>query len=191
MIAKLVYQYASGNLLETRNTYFYSPFQGADFLHAWSEQRDLASAELHAGIRPHEEDVPNTPTDALLESIAQTLSGTPNRQEGFLLLDRLLQRFEVTKRVHGEYNDRWRPVDHSDYHDLSRYVRFAEVLELAYRSTATLPYLNALLKCLDTLTALRGSLTEGQQVRVSALIDSERSHVTGLVEKLAWSDHGA
>ena len=191
MSAKLVYQYASGNLLETRNTYFYSPFQGADFLHAWSEQRDLALAELRAGSRHHEEDVPNTPTEALLESIAVALSGTRNRQENFLLLDRLVQRFEVTKRMHGEYNERWRPVDHSDYHNLALYVRFAEVLELAYRSTAVLPYLNALLKCLDTLTALRGSLKGGQQSRVSALIESERNHVKALVEKLSWGDHGA
>ncbi len=191
MIAKLAYQYASGDLLETRNTYFYSPFRGADFLHAWREQRDRASTELLLGIRLHSEDVPNSPTEVLLESIATVLSGTRDRREGFLLLDRLVQRFEVTKRMHGEYNDRWRPVDQSDYRNLAPYVRFAEVLELAYRSTAMLPYLNALLKCLDTLTALGDSLKGRQRSRVSILIESEEIHVKALVEKLSWGAYGA
>jgi methionyl-tRNA formyltransferase len=42
------YPYASGDLLEKRNTYFYTPYAGADFLLAWRLQREAAAV---AGCR--------------------------------------------------------------------------------------------------------------------------------------------
>ena len=42
-----LYPYADGNRLADRNTYFYTRFDGVDFLDAWSECR-----ERHSGAEP-------------------------------------------------------------------------------------------------------------------------------------------
>ena len=40
----VIYEYSSGDLLEDRNTYFYTLFRGKSFLSAWQEKRDALSA---------------------------------------------------------------------------------------------------------------------------------------------------
>jgi methionyl-tRNA formyltransferase len=179
------YPYASGNLLEQRNTYFYTTYRGAAFLEAWRRQRAEALSESTATLpaaTPAEDSAPHgvRPTDFLLESVAQHLSAKDCPPENIALLGRLLQRFEVSKRLHGEYDARWRPVDPSDYRSLERYIRFAEILDLAYQQTGALIYLNALLKIVDTLTSLRMELSAQQRTRLRRVIGHEREHVEQL-----------
>jgi hypothetical protein len=103
-------------------------------------------------------------------------------------LELLVQRFEVTKRVHNAYGPDRRAVNKEEYRDLGLYVRFAEVLEAAYRRTGMLPCLNALLKCLDTLCAGRRELPAACGARVARLVLAERELVAELAGRVevAW-----
>jgi len=177
------YDYASGDLLENRNTYFYTKFQGDEFLAAWRSQRSESVAS-QSGVASSVKYPDTAPVHQLLEKIHLGLSGNDSHTDALWLLDRVLQRFEVTKRLHGEYNANWRPIDPQDYHDMERYVRFAEVLDLAYVETSKLPFLNALLKCMDTLTALVARLDSSQKDRVRHLIVHERDYVDRLIQKV-------
>ena len=190
MSAGVSYDYASGDLLEDRNTYFYSRFQGQEFLSAWRRQRDAVLTEKSdfSGEGKH---AATTPTDQLLETIWRELSVRASSADTMRMLGHLLQRFEATKRLHGEYSASWRPTDARDYRVMERYVRFAEILELAYSSSAALPHLNALLKCLDTLTALHVRLDAGQKKRLRELIVRERNHVEQLALRIANITHAA
>ncbi|ANN74227.1 hypothetical protein [Bordetella bronchialis] len=174
------YQYASGDLLEERNTYFYSSFQGQAFLDAWHGQRDafLALAPRQGGESRATAAI--TPTEMLLDRLHSALVAGEAGGARLAELDRLVQRFEVTKRVHAQYNENWRPVDTDDYRALGPYVRLGEVLELAYGKVRRLQYLNALLKCLDTLTALHERLDDAQMERVRILVRAERVHAHNL-----------
>lgn len=187
------YPYASGNLLEQRNTYFYSTYEGRAFLDAWRQQRDQALREL-SDIAPTEaknSQAPlSAPTDILLESIHGDLSAKRKVVES-RALDRLVQRFEVSKRLHGEYDARWRPVDASDYRSLERYIRFAEILAAAYGQTGSLPYLNAMLKVLDTLTSIHAALSGAQRGRLRRVITQERDHIERLSLRLAGNSDAA
>ena len=78
-----------------------------------------------------------------------------------------------------------RPIDPSDYRELGRYVAFAEAVEVAYAATGRLPYLNALLKCMDTLCALRHRLDPPERMRLDELIAGEAAHVAALEEATA------
>ncbi|MFT3733889.1 MAG: hypothetical protein QM776_02485 [Rhodocyclaceae bacterium] len=182
------YAYASGDLLEERNTYFYSVFQGAGFLDAWRAQRDAA---LSAPCLNHDDVSPDTsPTAALLEALWTTLQAGPDPQ-ACATLAHLLQRFEVSKRVHGAYGPNWRPLDPADYLRLDRYLRLAELLDLAWSRDTALPWLNGLLKLLDTLTALQGRLSAPQQQRLRRLIANEGAHVTALQRQLEGAARAA
>jgi len=185
--AELRYPYASGELLEERNTYFYSRYHGSAFLAAWRQQRDAAAGSPNLGSSAPSDD---SPTAVLLESLWLSLQDAGNA-ESFAKLDRLLQRFEVSKRVHGAYGDNWRPLDPDDYRCMGRYLRLAELLELAWTQRNALPYLNGLLKLLDTLCALQGRLDIEQQARLRRLIVSERQHVSALQRRLEGAARAA
>ncbi len=183
MSSNISYDYASGNLLENRNTYFYTKFQGHQFLFEWRKQRELARLKEE----PKNEDALQTissSTDRLLEQIWNELLVDDFDIHALELLNNLVQRFEVTKRLHDEYNGNWRPIDNKEYNYLDRYVKFVEVLDLAYTSTLSLPYLNALLKCMDTVSALYDQLHSSQILRFRKLVIREREHI----EKLAYKN---
>lgn len=178
------YPYARGNLLAERNNYFYSEFCGPDFLQAWKRDRDLTLARLpapsggvpepalagdpfHAGIFD---------TQRALTYLVQLFPEDPAP----FWLERFLQRFEVTKRIHGSYNLAMQPVDSGAWRDLGLYVLFAETMETAHARTGDVRFLNALLKCLDILCALSAELEAALGRRVAHLILREREYVTQL-----------
>jgi methionyl-tRNA formyltransferase len=182
------YPYADGPRLDDRNTYFYSSYQGADFLVAWADVRSAVFAELPGASAPPpvNDSLPPGTTGHLLERLFSAASTSRN---GLDLvrpdLDRVIQRYEVTKRLHSRYNERFRAVDPMDFRDLALYVRFAEILELAYREEKYLPALNALLKVVDTLCALRSDLSLELQARLAWLIGREKAHILSLYDSLA------
>lgn len=185
MSRDFVYPYASGDLLENRNTYFYSEYLGERFMAAWRRQRAEAMARLEGSEAAGQPDPqPESPTDRLLETLLTDFTAAKASEQSRAQLDALLQRFEVTKRLHGEYNAGFRPADLADYRKMERYVRFGEVLDAAYGVTASLPYLNALMKCLDTLTALHLRLDAHQRKRVILLIGREAWYYERLASKL-------
>lgn len=184
------YPYASGNPLEERNTYFYTPYGGRSFLDAWKRHRDAVRASLPPAAPPPSTrrtpepggEVLDTGTllDYLHGAVQANRAGATNVR---LVLERILGKFEVFKRIHGAYTETYRAVDPQDFRDLTLYVRLAEVLEAAYEATGKTPFLNALLKCVDTLSALAASLPPDEQARLAWLIGRERAHVVTLAER--------
>lgn len=186
------YPYATGDLLEDRNTYFYTPYGGGDFLHAWRQQRDRLMKSLPdpkpAPEAPAEEahfDSDTIETDALLRRLLRAIEeGRADADDTRPWLQKLLGKFEVTKRVHQAYGPGFRALDPSRHKDAGRYLRLSEVFEKAYDQTGTLPYLNVLLKGLDTLSTLAEELDEAEKARLSHLITREKTHVEDIAGKM-------
>lgn len=185
-----LYRYDQGDLLEQRNTYFYSAFHGSRFLDAWAEQRARCATDENATVPEGAETIhaPKGQTDLWLDQLHFAFSSGEATEEHRLLLAKLIQRFEVTKRMHGNYAANFRPTDADDYQSLARYVAFAEVLAAAYRTDRKLQQINALLKCLDTLCALRPRLAKALRPRLSELVLAERGFVVELLRnlKVSW-----
>lgn len=180
----IAYPYAHGDLLEQRNSYFYSPFGGEAFLSSWRTERNAALGDLPQAMSAPQALPDMAPTDRLLERLYRAYSTGRQSREDAWLLAMLVQRFEVSKRLHDEYSADFKPVDPAGYRDLDRYVRFAEVLDAAFTQVRELPCLNAMLKCLDTLTALRSRLGPAAAGRLARLIECERSHVDSLARRI-------
>ena len=175
------YPYASGDLLERRNTYFYTPYEGVDFLYAWRRQRYETSSTKAMLIGATSE---KTPTGQLISDLISSLSRGKSEVYEWLQIDKLLQRFEVTKRLHDEYSSSWRPVDPTCFHNVDIYLCFAELMDLAYQSSAKLQYLNAILKSLDTISSLVRKMDENQVNRLVRLISNERNYVENIAIKM-------
>lgn len=187
MTGAVPYPYDEGDRLEQRNTYFFSPFHGPAFLDEWADRRDRAIAGGEAAAFQTEQPAPSGQTDRWLAELHAVFSSGSAAESHRQLLAKLIQRFEVTKRLHGNYSDAFRPTDADDYHDLSRYLRFAEVLVAAYKPGNGLQVLNALLKCGDTLCALRQHLAPTNRARLAEVVRAERTYVAELSRALGVS----
>jgi hypothetical protein len=181
------YPYACGNLLHERNTYYYTPYAGRQFLDAWKGARNavLERLPVPTAAAPPIDTAAASPsaetrdTRVLLEcALAETDRG------GHALLEMFVKKFETTKRVYEAYDADFRPVNRSAFLRLDLYVRAAELFEVAFCATEDVRYLNVLLKCLDTLSAVVGGLAQEEQARLARLIVQEREHVEALMRRL-------
>ena len=102
---------------------------------------------------------------------------------GLELGDAIDLHVNLFRRIHRTYRRDFRAVDREDCHDYGLYVRAAEVFDKAFESTASLNYLNALLKCIDVLICRQHSLSPDDQGRLAWLILQERKHVGALAER--------
>lgn len=180
---EVTYVYSRGNLIEERNTYFYTPYLGTPFISAWRMERDKSIKKLGAPCEPPAPaEVQNSDGSgfALLESLyADIISSNFDNN-----LSLLIQRFEVGKRIYKNYDKNLRAIDRAQCHDLSLYLRFAEILDEAYTRSGKLNYLNPFLKIIDTLIALQDNLDAPQGGRLSRLIDRELQYVDKLAHRI-------
>lgn len=183
------YPYASGDLLHDRNTYFYTAFRGKKFILSWMAQRN-AVIEKASGCSPCQ--IPfESQTGKLIEKIHSSLThetSSADKTNALSLLNRLVQRFEVTKRIHDSYRSNWRAEDPTAFHSVPSYIGFAETLAMAHKETGDLSYLNALLKCTDTLTSLSESMSIGLRARLSTILSKEQAFVAALSDRVPLRD---
>lgn len=91
--------------------------------------------------------------DSLLNSFLGYSPESDDERTAMQWLDRLLQRFEVSKKLYTSYLPGFRSGSDS-YDDASLYLQFALVLALAYAHRKELHYLSTLLKVNDLLLSL-------------------------------------
>jgi len=192
------YPWASGDYLELRPNYSYADCLADDFPAAWAASRRQALAQLGspAGQTPLPTAVADAerdawPIDDLLAALrlglgeTGRLPATTRRR-----LDFLVQRFEAGKRLYAVYRGaELRGDTASDYRDLSRYVRFGEVLLIAWQRDACLSDLNALLKLSDLLCAHAETIAPDWRGRAAAVLAGEATAMAGLAarKEVAWT----
>lgn len=164
------YPYSQGDRLNDRNTYFYSAYSGPSFLAAWRESREAALRGLPAPL-------PLTAAASVPSDTAQLLTDMLSTQAEHALVERLLQRFEVSKRLYRKYDADLRAIRDSGYDDMDLYLLFAGLCLHCRERAAPMRFLNALLKVLDTLIAARERLSKEQGAALAWLIGEERAWV--------------
>jgi hypothetical protein len=183
------YPYAGGDPLVRDRRYSYSTYHGAAFFEAWESQRDAILETLPAPAdEPAAQQAPAPEGDtldgaAILAFLAGEIAiGNTEAPRVRFLLDGMVKRFEVFRRIHRAYMSDLRALDKNTFDAFPLYVDAAEVFEAAYVASDALTYLNVLIKALDSLCALTDRLSAGDQARVARLILKERAHVTALAQ---------
>ncbi len=173
----ITYPYATGDLIENPNTYFYSEYGGHDFIMAWRQDRAAMLARLPAGVPP----VPAKPADPASRKSAdlleRALGGDVSLREAFI------KKFEIHKRVHDGYDEKFRALDKAARRSLPLYLRAADLFQAAYEESHALRHLNAYLKCLDTLCAEAASLSTELLARLAWHLAREASYIDALAAK--------
>lgn len=170
------YPYAAENRLDTPHAYMYAPYGGQEFLAAYVDDR-------RARVAPYLKGVAYTPQGSLKDMLVTTARGmasvmppdafspaerTPLQPLLSALLGvlaagdvaaaqpwlaRLVQRFEVSKKLYAVYAPGFRKGE-GDARDPARYAEVALCLALAHAQSGQLQYLSTLLKLIDLLLSL-------------------------------------
>ncbi len=192
-----MYSYANGDLLRSRNTYYYSKYGGVGFLRAWREQRKNILDKLPkasevdirfevSGILEIDEEIKEGNGVCALDLLGSVYKSFVACSEGKeyvaakKYVDIIVNRFEVTKRIHEEYNSDLKPVDKKAYSNMNLYILAATLFEFVYRKTGDIKYLNVLLKILDTLCAYNKKLLDLKRSELAWLLKNELNHVMSL-----------
>jgi len=193
MTDRVEYSYVSGDRLNNRNTYFYTPSVGSAMLQAWLDSRaDVLQRLPSVALAPP----PADPVAAEPDLNAKTIdtrscmewvwgrlfkNEIDKTTQAWLL--KFLRKFEISKRFHRAYNARFLAVDKALYRDLALYVRGAEIMLRAYQVTHQLPYLNVSQKILDTLCSKEHELSPEEGARFAHLIRCEHTVILKLLGK--------
>lgn len=172
------YPYSNENRLDTPHAYMYAPYGGPDFLASFVADRKLrVSAHLPSGYKKCTDPLTNRMIDtanALAGSDTTSLDAfSPDRHTALpplmtaLLralaagdmaaarpwLIRLVQRFEVSKKLYAAYGPGFRKGE-GDNREPARYAELALCLALAHALSGQLQYLSTQLKLVDLLLSL-------------------------------------
>lgn len=190
----LRYSYARGDLLNNRNSYAYTPYYGKTFINAWrqqrlafisnSELRTQALATINRGRKIRQGICQSkVSTQQLLDELYGYCvnEGVDGMAMGYL--EKLVQRFEVAKRIHDQYDEAWVPVDNLAFYSYASYISYCETMLLCFEITRRLDFLNVTLKCHDTICSFYSRLNEAEKSRLSATILQEMLFVDELVRQ--------
>jgi hypothetical protein len=189
------YPYIRANILEERNTYFFSQYAGHDFLRAWRHSRfpftlKKKSTKTEQPFFQLNSELIPTPDMSGLYACSDILNfiwyklTTNDYYSAQPFLDRLLQRFEVTKRIFEFYDSEISAKGRTDYLILSNYIGFALVLGQAMVQTLNLKYLNALFKVNDIIVSVQLQLTDEEMEWASRAVAVEEQCVQQLLQKM-------
>jgi hypothetical protein len=174
------YPYTSENRLISHNTYMYSAFKGFSFFGDYFRDRQAFLSDANSddsgrdflsiltGLFDLQDDMT---TIAPLSEFDPTLPVQTNKLLMRLLidfkskqnnnwvdwLDRLVQRFEVTKKLYQAYQPGFRKGV-GIYNDQSLYVAFSYLLTMYCLSNPHLKTINIMLKVNDTLVSVKPDL---------------------------------
>ncbi len=168
------YPYATGDLIETPNTYFYSEYGGRDFIAAWRGERDKVQARLTEAVAPLPAQAADPASRMSIDLLERALGGNTELREAFV------KKFEIHKRVHDGYDDAFRALDKTARHSLPLYLRAADLFAAAYEDSGSLRHLNVYLKCLDTLCSLSDSLAAEFSARLAWHLIQEQAYIEAL-----------
>lgn len=173
------YEYASGDLLSSPNTYFYSSTEGDDFLDAYLLSRSTVINEID--VAPHSsQHLAQFHNRFLMEC------RVPKNSHEYDVcgskFETLLKRFAVTKKIWAEYGPNARPTRSASFETLRNYIEFGFIVVEWFEETKDLRYLNALLQVNDILQAHKRALSQEELVWTVVLLKVEVSEIMSILK---------
>ena len=185
------YTYTDRDLLAVREDYFYSALEGPGFVDAWRDARMAVVETLAEVSRPALSGAVPYPADGggdiATARLLDAMEGAPDGQ----WTARLIQRFEVTKRLYESYDGALRK-GRGAAGNLAIYARFAAILGDGIVAGTRPPgggagidlvYLNALLKLNDLICSQSAQARDGVAGWLRASLTAEIAAVSRLGER--------
>ena len=186
------YSYTDGDKIASPNTYFYTEYNGQEFLNSYFGNRKSILRKMKDAVEPTfsendtETDQSLIQTSIYLDYLYTSLQSQNHSRNAdiFAEINLILKKFEVSKRIYDFYLPEFKKSDDSDFKNLNNYLKLASVLSRSYEITNKLNYLNGMLKVIDTLISVFNEMSELEKKNLAWLIRMEIDHVGKLTSKL-------
>ena len=186
------YSYTDGDKIASPNTYFYTEYNGQEFLNSYFGNRKSILRKMKDAVEPTfsendtETDQSLIQTSIYLDYLYTSLQSQNHSRNAdiFAEINLILKKFEVSKRIYDFYLPEFKKSDESDFKNLNNYLKLASVLSRSYEITKKLNYLNGMLKVIDTLISVFNEMSELEKKNLAWLIRMEIDHVGKLTSKL-------
>jgi cytidine diphosphoramidate kinase len=160
------YSYTHSDLLKFPHKYQYSKFEGNLFFNKFQEDRKLAVSFFEHRIKRigltnstiKNRDYINKDNLILKEFLAYLLSNEMELKNKKNIIDLLIKRFEVGKKLYLTYDLREIRKSSVEFNELLNYPLFSMVLQKYYKNSKTeekYVYLNAILKVNDIISSIK------------------------------------
>ena len=188
----MTYSFTDEDKIMSPNTYFYTEFNGQEFLDEYFANRELIIELSKEALEPlfviSDTQIKESliQTSVFLEKTYLSLQShhhSPNA-EVFSEVDMILKKFEVSKRIYDFYLPKFKKSDESDFRTFHNYLHFARILSVSYGITKKLNYLNGMLKVIDSLISVFNELSEKEKKNLAWLAEKELNHIRELTINL-------
>jgi adenylylsulfate kinase-like enzyme len=190
------YPYSTGPLLNSTQSYRYTPYLGSIFIFDWQLSRtsylnqysspctSLVSSEPSILNEHHTNNI--AAKDILVRLCLELRADSQLSEHVDYWLPRMLKKFEVSKRLFQFYktNAPHSAVADSRYDDLELYLLLAEALIRAWAKKPLSQYVNGLLKLIDTLLSQNLQLSQSQSKYLGWLTLAEQMILDKILDHL-------
>ena len=187
------YKYSNGDPVRNRNVYDYVEFSGVSFLFDWHASRatvldweapERAKVNSQSVLEKYINRIeyPINGRD-LIQFLTLSVATASKKDESWRLANRLIQTFEIRKRLYVTYTENLKPLRGSRFDDLQLYTAFGGLLLTRMQKQPSLVDLNALLKLNDTLVAFFLPGSEEFKFEVKKLVTGEYKYIDELARK--------
>lgn len=195
-----MYSYTKNNLLEYPEKYFYSKYQGVEFLKSYiSNRRDILTF-VHKKLEQSNTSLKTLDNWIKNTFLIDTQKTGKNEKEiethTFIVkiitardlsvhtdaINTLIKKFEVSKKIYSTYNlPEFKGSGNNK--DLILYILFALALAKFYKDSKKLFYLNAFIKTSDILCSQAEINDINELQGIGILINEELTLIEGLIPK--------
>lgn len=193
----MIYQYSERNLLENKQKYQMTPFEGKEFLTAYERTRKILMKqkcdenefldiiESLYKINHKEKSDDDTKFYSEYEFLSIIIKGKNNlKKEDETTIEKFVKIFEVKKRIFDTYLINLERNYSDNYTNLRNYILFAIICLKKYETTDNLKFLNSVLKLNDIICSASGLISNENDLKLfQYVIEKELDFVKELQKR--------
>lgn len=193
----MIYQYSERNLLENKQKYQMTPFEGKEFLTAYEKTRKILMKqkcdenefldiiESLYKINHKEKSDDDTKFYSEYEFLSIIIKGKNNlKKEDETTIEKFVKIFEVKKRIFDTYLINLERNYSDNYTNLRNYILFAIICLKKYETTDNLKFLNSVLKLNDIICSASGLISDENDLKLfQYVIEKELDFVKELQKR--------
>ena len=193
----MIYQYSERNLLENKQKYQMTPFEGKEFLTAYERTRKILMKqkcdenefldiiESLYKINHKEKSDDDTKFYSEYEFLSIIIKGKNNlKKEDETTIEKFVKIFEVKKRIFDTYLINLERNYSDNYTNLRNYILFAIICLKKYETTDNLKFLNSVLKLNDIICSASGLISDENDLKLfQYIIEKELDFVKELQKR--------
>ena len=188
---EMEYQYDKNDLITNPQKYQKTMFLGNNFLNTYKESREKVIKKISVNEKKINFNK-NKDVRVILKKekfdVEELLAAILNNKnkldlENNKIIDKLLKKFEIKKRICNKINNKFEEKD-NEYNNLKNYLLLSKLILIKYNETENLKFLNTVLKINDTICSqIKKLKNDSDKILLKEIIEEELDIINNICNK--------